>query len=120
MTGDPSQFIKLKSKSSGKVTFGDDNKVKTVGVGDIGKNGQTFVHNILLVDNLSYNLLSVSQLCDRNLFVLFKSHEYLILDSKFNIIFKEKRVNDIYVVILENIDSFIPKCLKTADEDLWL
>ena len=65
-------------------------KVKTIGVGDVGKNGETFVHNILLVDNLSYNLLSVSQLCDRNLFVLFKKHECLVLDSKFNIVFKEK------------------------------
>ena len=54
MAGDPSQFIKLKSKSSEKVTFGDDNKAKTIGVGDIGKNGQTFVHNVRLVDNLSY------------------------------------------------------------------
>ena len=58
--GDPSQFIKFKSKSSEKVIFGDDNKAKTVGIWDIGKNGQTFVHNVLLVDNLSYNLLSVS------------------------------------------------------------
>nr|XP_027120317.1 uncharacterized protein LOC113737262 [Coffea arabica] len=35
MTGDASQFIKLKQKTSGKVTFGDDNKVKTVGIGDV-------------------------------------------------------------------------------------
>nr|XP_027090322.1 muscle M-line assembly protein unc-89-like [Coffea arabica] len=36
MTSDASQFIKLKPKTSGKVTFGDDNKAKTVGIGDIG------------------------------------------------------------------------------------
>nr|XP_027077049.1 uncharacterized protein LOC113700811 [Coffea arabica] len=38
MTGDASQFIKLKPKTSGNVTFGDDNKAKTVGIGDVGKN----------------------------------------------------------------------------------
>ena len=113
MAGDTSQFIKLKSKSSEKITFGDDNQAKTVGVGDVGKNGQTFVHNVLLVDNL----LNVSQLFDRNLFVLFKKHECLVLDSKFNIIFKKKRVNDIYVVILENVDSSSLKCLKVANEN---
>ena len=120
MTGDASQFIKLKQKASGKVTFGDDNKAKTVGIGDVGKNDQTFIHNVLLVDNLSYNLLSLSQLCDRNLFVLFKKLECLIFDSKFNIIFKGKRVNDVYVVYLENFDSSYLKCLKVANEDPWL
>ena len=42
MTGDPSQIAKHKSKSSEKVTFGDDIKVKTIGVGDIGKNCEIF------------------------------------------------------------------------------
>ena len=120
MLGDPSQFIKFKSKSSEKVAFGDDNKAKTVGIGDVGKNGQTFVHNVLLVDNLNYSLLSVSQLCDRNLFMLFKKYECLVLDSKFNIIFKGKMINDIYVVILENVDSSSFKCLKVENEDPWL
>ena len=48
MTGDPSHFIKFKPKSSGKVTFGDDMKTKTIGVGDIGKIGEILVHNVLL------------------------------------------------------------------------
>ena len=104
MTGDPLQFIKFKPKSSDTVTFENDIKDKAIGVGDVGKNAETFVHNILLVDNLSYNLLNVSQLCNRNLFFLFKKHECLIFDLKFNIIFKRKRFNDIYVMILENIN----------------
>ena len=37
MTGDASQFIKLKTKNSEKLTFEDDNKAKTIGIGDIGK-----------------------------------------------------------------------------------
>ena len=48
MTGDPSQFIKFKPKSSGKVTFGDDIKIKIIGVGDIGKIGEILIHNVLL------------------------------------------------------------------------
>ena len=72
------------------MTFEDDMKVKTIAVGDVDKYGQTFVHNVLLVDNLSYNMISVSQLCDRNLLVLFKMYKCLALDSKFNTIFKRK------------------------------
>ena len=41
MIGDPTRFINLKVKSNGKITFGDDMKVKTIRVGDVGKNGQT-------------------------------------------------------------------------------
>ena len=42
------------------MTCGDNMKVKTIAVGDISKNGETFIHNVILVDNLGYNLLSVS------------------------------------------------------------
>ena len=120
MTGDASLFLKLKSKSSGKVTFGDDVKAKTIGIGDVGKDGKTFVHNVLLVDNLGYNLLSVSQLCDRGLYVLFKKHECLVLDLNYNVVFKGKRFNDIYVVILDKLDSSSYSCLKVSNEDPWL
>ena len=120
ITGDPLQVIKLKPKSSEKVAFGDDNKVKIIGIGDVGENGKTFVHSVLLVDSLNYNLLSISQLCYRNLLVLFKKYEHFVLDSKFNIIFNGKRMNDIYIVILENIDSSCFKCLKVSNEDPWL
>ena len=37
MTGDPSQFIKFKPKSSEKVTFEDNMMAKTIGIDDIGK-----------------------------------------------------------------------------------
>ena len=84
MIEDTSQFIKLKSKDSGKATFGDDKNATTFGIGDIGKNGETFIQNM----NLGYNLLSVSQLCDRDLYVLLKKNECLIFDTSFNIVFK--------------------------------
>ena len=103
MTGIPSLFIKFKLESSENITFRDDMKAKTIGIGDIDKNGDTFIQNILLVHNLSYNSFSVNQLCDRYLYVLFKRREYLILDTNFNVVFKGKRYNDIYVIYLEKL-----------------
>ena len=55
MTKDASLFIKLRTKNTGKVTFSDDIKEKSIGIGDVGKDGDTFVQNIfaqnvLLVD----------------------------------------------------------------------
>ena len=73
LSHDPSRFIKFKPKNSRKVKFGDDRKAKTIEIRDVGKYGTTFIHNIFLVDNLGYNLLSVNQLYDRNFYVLLKN-----------------------------------------------
>jgi hypothetical protein len=63
------------------VTFGDDKKGKVLGTGVIKVNDYFTLNDVTLVDRLRYNLLSVSQLYDANLGVLFTSmiHMFLIL-----------------------------------------
>jgi hypothetical protein len=56
------------------VTFGDDKKGKVLDIGDIKVNDYFTLNDVALVDKLKYNLLSVSQLVDANLDVLF--HKY--------------------------------------------
>jgi hypothetical protein len=53
------------------VTFGDDKKGKLLGIGVIKVNDCFTFNDVTLVDRLRYNLLSVSQLCDADLSVLF-------------------------------------------------
>jgi hypothetical protein len=53
------------------VTFGDDKKGKVLGTGIIKVNDFFTLNDVALVDRLRYNLLSVSQLCDADLSVLF-------------------------------------------------
>ena len=45
------------------VTYGNNNKGRILGVEKIGMNSSTCIENVLLVDGLKHNLLSVSQLC---------------------------------------------------------
>ena len=71
----------MKTKYGGKVTFGENNKAKPIGVRDIGTQDSSFIKNMLLVDNLNYNLLSVSQLYDIGLFVLFRNFEWMIINQ---------------------------------------
>ena len=103
MTENASSFNKLKAKDGEKVIFGDDNKAKMIGIGDIGTQKSSFIKNVLLVDNLNCNLLSVSQLCDMGLNVLFRKFDYLFLDEKCNALAKGKRHNDIYVFDLSDM-----------------
>ncbi|GAV88174.1 hypothetical protein CFOL_v3_31597 [Cephalotus follicularis] len=71
MTGDKSLFVKYEPKEGGEVTFGDNAKGKIKGVGSIG-NLKTSIHNVFFVDGLKHNLLSISQLCDKDCRVFFE------------------------------------------------
>ena len=65
MTGDESLFQKLTKNKSGNVSFGDNSKGVIREIGIIDNNSYTQIKNVLLVENLKYNLLSISQLCDK-------------------------------------------------------
>ena len=71
MTRDPNNFFELKPKHGGFVTFGDNNKGKISGAGKIGNVHSTIIENVLLVDGLKHNLLSISQPCDKGYIVIF-------------------------------------------------
>ena len=71
MTGDQSMFLSLKSKDGGKVTFVDNLQGKIVGIGKIGKYPLPSINNVLLVEELKHNLLSISQLCDSGYHISF-------------------------------------------------
>jgi hypothetical protein len=53
------------------VTFGDDKKGKVLSTSVIKVNDHFTLNDVALVDRLRYNLLSVSQLVDVDLSVLF-------------------------------------------------
>ncbi|CAL8120822.1 unnamed protein product [Prunus armeniaca] len=65
MTGEKSYFSEISPECvSGMVTFGDGRKSKILGKGKIMATGTPSLDNVLLVENLQANLISVSQLCD--------------------------------------------------------
>jgi hypothetical protein len=53
------------------VTFGDDKNGKVLGTSVVKVNDHFTLNDVALVDRLRYNLLSVSQLVDADLHVLF-------------------------------------------------
>ena len=65
MTGDESKFAFLTKKNGGYVTFGDNEKERIIGQGNIGNGASPLIESVLLVDSLKHNLLNISQLCDK-------------------------------------------------------
>jgi hypothetical protein len=82
MTGNKKWFFSLAPLSHKQyVTFGDDKKGNVLGTGIIKVNGCFTLNDVALVNRLRYNLLSVSQLCDADLSVLFYKSDSHVLDS---------------------------------------
>ena len=61
MTGDKSKFCLLTESDCGKVTFGRNSKGKIIGSQKIGKNLSSYIDDVMLIEGLTYNLLSISQ-----------------------------------------------------------
>jgi hypothetical protein len=82
MIGNKKWFFSLTPLSYKEyVTFGDDKKGKVLGTGIIKVNDYFTLNDVALVDKLRYNLLSVSQLVNANLDVLFCKSGLQLLDS---------------------------------------
>jgi hypothetical protein len=57
------------------VTFGGDKKGKVLGIGVIKVNDHFTLNDVTLMNMLRYNLLSISQLVDADLHVLFQKSD---------------------------------------------
>jgi hypothetical protein len=67
MTGDSRMFNSIKLNDGDGVQiiiFGDNRKDKVKGLGKIAISNDLSTSNVLLVESLNFNLLSVAQLCD--------------------------------------------------------
>ena len=61
MTGNYFWFLSFTNiKNSGELSFGYNSKRKIIGIGNVGKDSSIFIKNMCLVENLKYNLLSIS------------------------------------------------------------
>ena len=87
---------------SGQVTLGGNTKGKIIGTGKIGKNLSSYIDDVMLVEGLAYNLLSISQLCDKDCKVTFDSQTCTIFEPNSKTVkFTKKRVNNMYMISLD-------------------
>ena len=81
ITGYESKFVFLTRRKGEYVTFGDNGKGRIIRHGSIGNNSSSLIENVLLIDGLKHNLLSISQLCEKGFKVIFESSHCIIKDS---------------------------------------
>jgi hypothetical protein len=118
MTGDKGKFLSLSESKSGSVTFGNDAPGKIKGKGMVSlSNGKGKSQDVLLVDGLKHNLLSVSQMCDRGCEVLFTSKDCKIKSvNSGQVVAKGIRTENNVYVLKENREE----CHLRKHDESWL
>jgi hypothetical protein len=80
-------------------TFGDDKKGMVLGTNVIKVNDCFTLNDVALVDRLRYNLLSISQLYDADLSVLFHKSDSHVLDSSGKHVYDISRIGNVFKLI---------------------
>ena len=101
------------------MTYGDNNKERILGSGVINNEASFIIHNVLLVEGLKHNLISISQLCDKSFKVVFEPNHCLIYDACGSIVLVGNRIKNIYLLNLYHA-SFNIHCLLIKEDDTWL
>jgi hypothetical protein len=101
------------------VTFGDDKKGKMLGTDIIKVNDCFTLNDVALVDKLRYNLLSVSQLVDANLDVLFCKSSSRVLDSSGKLVCGISCIRKFFQANFSFAQSFVKCLISQSSFELW-
>lgn len=116
MTGAKQVLTTYNEINGGKVTFGDGGKGNVRGIGHVKDPEQPDLVNVYYVEGLKANLISISQLCDEGLKVIFTKTDCQAIDSVGNVILEGIRSgNNCYMWKPPN------KCMSASESqlDLW-
>jgi hypothetical protein len=120
MTGNKKWFSNLIPLSHKKyVTFGNDKKGKVLGTGVITVNDCFTLNDVALVDRLRYNLLSVSQLCDADLSVLFKKSDSHVPDSSSKRVCGISHIGNVFHADFLSSQSSLRCLISQFSSELW-
>jgi hypothetical protein len=124
MTGDARMFNSINTNDSNgydSITFGDNGKDKVKGLSKIAISNDMSISNMLLVESLNFNLLSVAQLCDLGFKCIYgvDDVEIISVDGS-NLIFKGFRYENLYLVDFNVSKAQLSTYLFTKSSMGWL
>ena len=89
-------------------------------MGKIGIPLYPHIDNILFVEGLKHNLLSISELCDNEYGVSFNKDECIIQNNDRSFLFSAKRKCNLYRIRLGEISYQNASCLLSVKEYHWV
>jgi hypothetical protein len=123
MTGEKKMFSSYKKNEDPQkaITFGDGNQILVKGLGKITISPNHSISNVFLVESLSYNLLSVSQLCKMGYNCLFTDVDVTVFRrSDDSLAFRGVLNGQLYFVDFTNDNAKLDTCLIAKTNMGWL
>jgi hypothetical protein len=123
MTGERSMFSSYSptTDSSENIIFGDNSKGDVIGLGKVAITLEHSISDVLHVDSLSYNLLSVSQLCEKGFNCLFTDKGVEVFSREdSSIVFTGRLKNKLYLVDFNKSEPTLETCLVAKSSMGWL
>ena len=94
---------------------------EVVGLGKVAISKDLSISNVLLVESVSFNLLSIAQLCDLGLICTFSDNGVVVTSKKDkSLIFKGFWHGNIYLVDFSSNDASLATCLFSKNSMRWL
>eukprot|EP00253_Pinus_taeda_P032557 PITA_32557 len=118
MTGDKEKLESYTALEKGKkVSFGNDTPIPIKGKGIAQLKEDVKAGNVLYVDGLKHNLLSVSQMCDNGAKVIFRSDGCRVhdLDTGRTVIKGKRTPNNLYI-----FEEGEQQCYLSKNDEHWL
>ena len=118
MTGRKHNFVTLDEGKEGIVTFGNEQSARIIGRGTVCLNNKNIMaENVLLVEDIEHNLLSVSQICVKGNYMIFYSKNCQIRDVKTNWLVgtATRTPSNIYI-----LDEKKEDCYLGNEDENWL
>ncbi|WVZ93362.1 hypothetical protein U9M48_039349 [Paspalum notatum var. saurae] len=111
MTGHRKWFSSLKPVSTMEyITFGDDGQGKVLGVSSVSLSTKFSLREVAFVQNLGFNLVSISQLLDEGFEVHFKKGACGVLDAEKTLVFR---------VDLTSVSGLVRCLVASTSADIW-
>jgi hypothetical protein len=101
------------------VSFEDDKKGKVLGTGVIKVNNFFTLNDVARVDKLRYNLLSISQLIDVDLSVLFHKSGSRVLDSSGNVVCGISHIGNVFQADFSFTQSSMKCLISQSSSEFW-
>jgi len=91
-----------------------------IGGGQVSLRPSMYINNILLVDGLKHNLLSISQFCGSGNNVMFYKDKYTVYQHDGTKMFASNRQENLYKIDMDELSNQRVSCLMFEKKDHWL
>src|ERR1044072_1638492 len=120
MTGMKSYLVDLKAYATSYVTFGDGDKGRIKGIGKLDRTGSPVLDEVLLVEGLTANLISISQLCDQGFEVRFSKEECSVIYENKETVMRGARSKDNCYMWISQEECQLSRCLLSKEDEVKL